>query len=118
MDDRIQIHDLAVFANHGVFPEENKLGQKFLVSAELFTDFSKAAEKDEIALSTNYGDVCRSICDFMKNNTFRLIETAAQGVAEDLLNHYPLVSGVRVEIKKPWAPVGFPLDTVSVSTEC
>ncbi|MCQ4996009.1 dihydroneopterin aldolase, partial [Flavonifractor plautii] len=30
--DEIRIEDLEVFANHGVFPEENVLGQKFLVS--------------------------------------------------------------------------------------
>ena len=29
--DEIRIEDLEVFANHGVFPEENVLGQKFLV---------------------------------------------------------------------------------------
>ena len=28
--DEIRIEDLEVFANHGVFPEENTLGQKFL----------------------------------------------------------------------------------------
>ena len=27
--DEIRIEDLEVFANHGVFPEENVLGQKF-----------------------------------------------------------------------------------------
>ena len=36
--DEIRIEDLEVFANHGVFPEENVLGQKFLVSAVLYTD--------------------------------------------------------------------------------
>ena len=35
--DKINIKNLEVFANHGVFPEENKLGQKFVVSATLFT---------------------------------------------------------------------------------
>ena len=29
--DQIKIQDLEVFANHGVFPEENTLGQKFLI---------------------------------------------------------------------------------------
>ena len=36
--DEIRIEDLEVFANHGVFPEENVLGQKFLVPAVLYTD--------------------------------------------------------------------------------
>ena len=36
--DKIKIENLEVFANHGVFPEENKLGQKFLVSVVLYVD--------------------------------------------------------------------------------
>ena len=36
--DKIKIEDLEVFANHGVFPEENVLGQKFVVSAVMYTD--------------------------------------------------------------------------------
>ena len=31
--DQIKIEGLEIFANHGVFPEENKLGQKFIISA-------------------------------------------------------------------------------------
>ena len=40
--DKIHIKDLEVFAKHGVFPEENVLGQKFLISATLYTDTRKA----------------------------------------------------------------------------
>lgn len=34
--DKIEIKNLEIFANHGVFPEENILGQKFVISP-LFT---------------------------------------------------------------------------------
>ena len=40
--DQIRIEQLEVFAKHGAIPEENVLGQKFLVSAVLFTDTRKA----------------------------------------------------------------------------
>lgn len=33
--DKIEIKELEVFANHGVYPEENVLGQKFVISATL-----------------------------------------------------------------------------------
>ena len=32
MMDQIKIENLEIFANHGVYPEANRLGQKFLVS--------------------------------------------------------------------------------------
>ena len=43
--DKIKIENLEIFANHGVFPEENKLGQKFLVSVVLYTDTRKAGKQ-------------------------------------------------------------------------
>ena len=115
--DKITIQNLQVFANHGVYPEETKLGQKFLVSAELYTDIRTAGRSDDLDNSTNYGVVCQEITRYMKENTFKLIESVAERLAEHLLLTYPLVRGISLEIKKPWAPVGLPLDTVSVKIE-
>lgn len=112
--DKIRIKDLEVYANHGVFPEENQLGQKFLVSIVLYTDTREAGMQDILGKSIHYGEICHSIQDFMKKNTFKLIETVAEKLAEHLLLNTNHLKGIRVEIKKPWAPVGLPLDTVSV----
>jgi len=57
--DQIRIEDLEVFARHGVCPEENALGQKFLISAVLYVDIRKAAEQDDIHQSVDYGKVCK-----------------------------------------------------------
>lgn len=115
--DKIMIRDLQVFANHGVFPEETKLGQKFLVSAELFTDVRPAGKNDDLESSTHYGIVSQEITGYMKKNTCKLIEAAAEQLAEHLLLTFPLIKGISLEIKKPWAPVGLPMDTVSVKIE-
>ena len=55
--DEIRIEELEVFANHGVFPEENVLGQKFLVTAVLYTDTRRAGKTDELTASIHYGEV-------------------------------------------------------------
>ena len=34
--DKIEIKELEVFANHGVYPEENVLGQKFVIFCHSF----------------------------------------------------------------------------------
>ena len=112
--DKIRIQDLEVFANHGVFPEETALGQKFLVSAELYTDTRQAGKTDELEYSIHYGLVCQEITKYMKEHTSRLIEAAAEGLARQLLLSWPLLKGIRLEIKKPWAPIRQSLKTVSV----
>ena len=51
---------------------------------------------------------------YTKEHPRKLIEAAAEDLAEEVLLHYPLLKGVTLELKKPWAPVGLPLETVSV----
>ena len=59
--DKIEIKNLEIFANHGVFPEENVLGQKFVISATLYTDTRKAGLTDELTASIHYGEVSQMI---------------------------------------------------------
>ena len=47
--DKIEIKNLEIFANHGVFPEENVLGQKFVISDTLDTHTRKEGLTDELS---------------------------------------------------------------------
>lgn len=113
--DKIKIEDLEVFANHGVFPEERTLGQKFFVTVELYTDTRKAGRTDSLSCSIDYGEISRRVEEFVRTHTFQLLERVAEMLAEDLLLHVTGLREVGIEIKKPWAPVGLPLKTVSVA---
>ncbi|MBE5968520.1 MAG: 2-amino-4-hydroxy-6-hydroxymethyldihydropteridine diphosphokinase [Lachnospiraceae bacterium] len=115
--DRITISNLEIFAYHGVLKEENALGQKFLISAELYTDILEAADGDDITKSINYASVCKTIEAFLKEHTYKLIETTADRLAIHLLKTYDRIEKIRLEIKKPWAPIHMTLDTVSVIVE-
>ncbi|MGN0621598.1 MAG: 2-amino-4-hydroxy-6-hydroxymethyldihydropteridine diphosphokinase [Porcipelethomonas sp.] len=112
--DEIHIEDLEVFANHGVFPEETRLGQKFLISLTMYVDSRSAGKTDCLEASVNYGDVSRFVTEYTMAHPCKLIEAAAEELAETLLLRYTLLKGVTLELKKPWAPVGFSLKTVSV----
>lgn len=112
--DEIHIDNLVVFANHGVFPEETALGQKFVLSMTLYVDARPAGKSDELTQSINYGEVSAFVTEFTRPHTRKLIEAAAEDLAQAMLCRYDLLKGVMLELKKPWAPVGLPLDTVSV----
>lgn len=112
--DKIRIENLEIFAKHGVFPEENFLGQKFVLSAVLHTDTRKAGLTDELSYSVHYGEVSHLIKKVVEENTWKLLETVAEATAKAILLSYPMVSQVDLTIKKPWAPIALPLDTVSV----
>lgn len=112
--DEIHIENLEFYARHGVFPEETKLGQKFIISLVMYIDIRAAGKKDELELSIDYGEVSHFVTEYMQTNTFKLIEGAAENLVRELLNRYPLLKGVDLELKKPWAPVGLPMEYVSV----
>ena len=112
--DEIRIENLKIYAYHGVYAEENERGQDFYVNAVLYTETRKAGSADALNLSTNYGEVCHFINDFLKIHTFKLIETMAEKTAEQVLLHFPLVKALDLEIRKPQAPIGLPFESVSV----
>ncbi len=115
--DQIRIENLEVYAHHGVLKEENTLGQKFLVSLILFTDTAKAGRSDNLSFSVDYADVAHFAERQMKEKEYKLIESAAENLAEQILLQFPLIDMISVEIRKPWAPILLPLDHVSVKIQ-
>jgi len=113
--DEIRIDDLEIYAYHGVYPEENEKGQLFIVRAVLYGDTRKAGLADDLELTTNYGEVCHFITNWMGEHTYRLIEAAAENVAREVLLNFSLVKSLELEILKPDAPIELPFDCVSVS---
>ena len=75
--DEIRIKQLEVFAHHGVFPEENRLGQKFVISATLYTSTRQAGKTDDLTASIHYGEVSQFITKFVQEHTWKLLETVA-----------------------------------------
>ncbi len=112
--DEIRIEGLEVYAYHGVYPEEREKGQTFYVNATLYTDTHKAGLEDKLELSTNYGDVCLFINQWMKENTYQLLEAVAEKLSKAILLKYNLISSVDLEIRKPEAPIELPFGCVSV----
>lgn len=115
--DKVILKDFEVVACHGVNPEEKIKPQRFLFTAELFTDFSECAENDDLTQTISYSAVKKTLKSFCENNCFDLIETLAKRSAVLLLKTYPLASAVTLTVKKPDAPMSGTFDYVAVTTE-
>lgn len=115
--DKIIIRDLEVYGYHGVFKEEKKLGQLFVVSVEMVTNLEPAGYLDNIECTIDYGSICDDISQVLKEKSFDLIEAAAMAVIEKIFSKYPAVCLIKAKIKKPWAPLGHHLKYVAVELE-
>lgn len=112
--DEIRIEKLEVYAYHGVYPEERKRGQIFLVNTVLYTDTHRAGTEDKVELSTDYGAVSMFIDRWMKENTCHTLEAVAGNLAREILLNFDLISALDLEILKPEAPIPLTFGCVSV----
>lgn len=112
--DKIYINNLEFIGFHGVFPEEKKLGQKFLVSLELTVDTREAGKTGDLTKSVHYGLVAQDVEKIFLEKSIDLIETCAEIIAEMVLKKYELVKEVKVTVKKPWAPLQMHFENVAV----
>lgn len=112
--DKIYINNLEFIGFHGVFPEEKKLGQKFLVSLELIVDTREAGKTGDLIKSVHYGLVAQDVERVFLEKSIDLIETCAENIAEMVLKKYELVKEIKVTVKKPWAPLQMHFENVAV----
>lgn len=103
--DKIIMKNLAFFGYHGVLKEENILGQKFFVDIELYADLKNAGISDEVTDTIHYGEVYNVVKDIVENRRFKLLEALAENLASTVLDKFPLVNEICVQIRKPEAPV-------------
>jgi len=111
--DYISVRDLAVAAVIGVHPWEREIEQTLVVSVDMAADVARAAASDDLADALDYSAVAATIAAVLRDGKFRLIETAAERVAERLLAEFP-VSSLRLEVRKPIAAGGY---TAAVTIE-
>lgn len=112
--DKIIISGLEVFARHGVFPEEKRDGQIFVLDIELSVDLRPAGQSDDLARTVDYGAVCRVAHEAMTEKSFALIEAAAEAVCRAILVEFPRAEEVTLRLSKPGAPVPFVISHAAV----
>ena len=95
----ISIHGAEFFAYHGFYPEEQKLGNRFLVDVEVsFLPLANLRD-DKISNTIDYEQLYKIVDEQMKH-TRKLIETVAQAIADQIKNSFPSIEKLQVSIKK------------------
>lgn len=112
--DCIYLNGLNFYAYHGLFPEETKLGQRFIVDLALYLDLSQAGQSDQMTDSAHYGEVYETVKRVVEGAPFKLIERLAQVLANEVLASQALVEAVQVKVTKPDPPIPGHYDSVAV----
>ena len=108
------IDNLEVFANHGLFEEENKLGQKFIFDIECELNYKKAMFSDEMTDSTSYADIVEVVVKTATTNTFNLLERLAGEILKNIFTEFSQIEIINLKINKPGAPIKYHFERCGV----
>ena len=114
---RIFLKNCSFFARHGVLDEEEVLGQRFFVDAELTVQDHGALESDDIEGTVDYGKVFGVIEAVVTGERFFLIEALAKRIGSSICQRFPGVVHAAITVRKPSAPVAGILDYVEVRVD-
>ncbi|MCG6567736.1 dihydroneopterin aldolase [Tessaracoccus sp. ZS01] len=110
--DRITLTGLTATGFHGVFPQERREGQPFVVDVEL--ELTVDTVSDQLANTVNYAEIAADVEAVVTSEPRNLIETVAGEIADRCLSH-GRVDRVTVTVHKPKAPINQTFTDVSVT---
>jgi dihydroneopterin aldolase len=112
--DRITLTGVRAFGYHGVYPDEKREGQEFVVDAALSLSLRRAAETDDVVDTVHYGELAERLVAVVEGEPVDLIETLAQRLADAALDD-ARVDAVTITVHKPQAPITVPFGDVAVT---
>ena len=117
MKTKLFINNLEIFANHGLFEEENKLGQKFIFGIECELNYQKALFSDEMTDSISYADIAEVVVKTATTNTFNLLERLAGEILKNIFTEFSQIENINLKINKPGAPIKYHFEKCGVEVK-
>lgn len=105
MKSSIYVNGISVYAKHGVFKEENILGQKFIFDIECQLDYRLAMKNDDLAFSVSYGHITELVYQVASENTYKLLEKLSYEIIREIFEKFAIIEKVSLTINKPNAPI-------------
>ncbi|MGZ3756766.1 MAG: dihydroneopterin aldolase [Mucilaginibacter sp.] len=109
----IHLHGATFFAYHGFYPEEQKLGNHFIVDVEV--SFVPAQHFDDELVNTVNYEILYNIAAQQMKQTAKLLETVAQGISDEIKGNYPDLENIRVTVRKLNPQLGGKVDYTGIT---
>lgn len=103
MSGTIGLRGLRITCVIGTADSERSRPQQLEVDLEVDFDLSTAAESDRIGDTVDYRLMARQLAGLAEQRRFFLIEAYAEAAADYLLECWPALEAVRLEVRKPGA---------------
>lgn len=101
---KIELSGLEIFAYHGVYEEERRDGNNFIVNLVVEGDFEKAVESDKLEDTLNYELLYEIIANEMHKPS-NLLEHVAGRIRNSILEEFSQVKSIEISIEKLAPPI-------------
>ena len=113
--DEIFLEGMRFYGYHGVNPEEQTLGQRFVVDLAVSADLREAGRTDDLKATISYAAVFKIVRPIVEEQRFDLLEALAESIAAAILRDFEMAEGVMVTVRKPGVAIkGAILDAAGV----
>lgn len=109
----IYLEGARFFAHHGVDPQETIVGACFILDLKLRTDFTHAAQTDELEGTVSYADVYAVVKKEMRTPS-GLLEHVCERIGQRLFSDFPTVQEITIRLSKENPPMGGDCKNVGV----
>jgi dihydroneopterin aldolase len=111
--DILKLTNIVFYAHHGYYKAERELGQRFELDIEVECDLTQASKSDELGDTIDYRKVYSLAKDTFENYKFKLLETVAEKIADQILKFFT-VNAVLIRVRKPHVPLKGFLDHIEI----
>lgn len=101
---KITVRDLKIYAFHGCFSEEKKIGSQYKLDIWVDGDFSEAERSDKLHNTVDYVAIS-DIANQEMSISANLIEHVADRILDRILSTFVSVAGAGIIIKKVSPPM-------------
>ena len=101
----IRMEGMKFYAFHGVLSQENLVGAYFYIDLRLKTDFTHAAQTDELKETVSYADIHAVVQEEMKT-TSKLLEHVCQRIASRIFHDFNTIESIEISLFKENPPMG------------
>lgn len=113
----IHLQGIKLYAFHGVDPQETAVGAYFTIELKLKTDFSQAAQTDDLSGTVSYADIYQSLKEEIQIPS-KLLEHVCQRIAQRIFNDFPTIEAIDIKLYKENPPMGAQAKYVGVEMHC
>lgn len=113
----IYLKEIHCYAYHGVAPQENLIGNEYVIDLKLKVDISRASQTDEVEDTVSYADVHELVKTEMAISS-KLLEHVGGRIATKLFEVFPTIEEVELRLSKRNPPMGADIDAAGIEIHC